>query len=138
MVLRRETKARARALQILYAWDVSGRPPIHDVVHHLLAGNARCTRAIEAGEPLALGVVSRLDELDAEIAEAARHWRMERIGVVERNVLRLALYELLALSVPPKVAINEGVRLTHWFAGEHAAPFVNGVLDGLARKAGRL
>lgn len=137
-MLRRETKARARALQILYAWEVSGRPPIRDLVRRLMRVNARCTRAIEDAEPMAVGVLSRLEDLDAEIAEAARHWRLERIGVVEKNVLRLAVYELLTLSVPPKVAINEALRLTHWFAGDRAAPFVNGILDGVARKAGRL
>lgn len=137
-MLRRETKARARALQILYAWDVSGRPPIRNVIHRLLASNARCTRALEDAEPLAMDVVHRLDELDTDIAAQAEHWRMERIGVIEKNVLRLALVEIRTERVPPKVAINEAVRLAHWFGGERSAPFVNGVLDGIARRAGRL
>lgn len=138
MVLRRETKARARALQILYAWEVSGRPPIGDVIDRVMAMDARCLRALQDGEPLARGVLEQVDALDAEIAAGAEHWRMERIGVIEKNVLRLALYELLVERVPPKVVINEAVRLAHWFGGERSAPFVNGILDGLARRAGRL
>lgn len=137
-MLRRETKARARALQILYAWEVSGRPPVRDVVHRLAALAPRCARAIEDAEPLALAVLDRIDALDGDIAAGAEHWRMERIGVVEKNVLRIALYELAAERVPPKVAINEAVRLAHWFGGERSAPFVNGILDGIARRAGRL
>lgn len=137
-MLRRETKARARALQILYAWDVSGRPPLRDIIRRLMALDPRCSRAIEAAEPLALAVLDRIGALDADIAAGAEYWRMERIGVVERNVLRIALYELATDRVPPKVAINEAVRLAHWFGGERSAPFVNGVLDGIARRAGRL
>ncbi|MGH7581488.1 MAG: transcription antitermination protein NusB, partial [Gemmatimonadales bacterium] len=63
---------------------------------------------------------------------------MSRIAVVERNILRLAIHELRLGDVPPKVAIDEAVRLAHWFGGARAPGFVNGVLDGIARATGRL
>jgi N utilization substance protein B len=87
---------------------------------------------------LAAGVVSEIESLDTEIAQAAENWRMSRIAVVERNILRLGIYELCRGEVSPKVAINEAVRLAHWFGGARAPGFVNGILDGVAHSLGRL
>lgn len=105
-------------------------------------GLARLTgpepRVLERAEALAGGVVARLPELDRLAAEAAEHWRLDRIAAVERNILRLAIHELETGQVPPKVAIDEAVRLAHWFAGPRAAAFVNGVLDRVAHTIGRL
>lgn len=137
-MLRAETKTRARALQILYAWEVSGKPSLAGVVRRLMAADARCATTLEQAGLLAGDVIAQLDRLDAAIVEGVEHWRFERIGVVERNILRLALHELITGRVPPKVAIHEAVRLAHWFGGPKSAPFVNGVIDGMARRAGRL
>lgn len=137
-MLRPETKARARALQLLYAWELQGRPPMDRVVVQLLAGNPVWRRSVEGGEPLAEAVVERVQELDREIAEVADNWRLDRIGTIEQNILRLAVYELFETSVPPRVVISEAVQLAHWFAGQKAPAFVNGVLDGVARRAGKL
>lgn len=137
-MLKRETKTRARALQILYAWEQSGRPPVKTVVERVIAVNARCITQFEAAEPLAEAVAADVAALDQQITEHAEHWRIERIGVIEKSILRLALYELMHDRVPPKVAINEAVRLAHWFGGSQSAPFVNGVLDAAAHQAGRL
>jgi N utilization substance protein B len=93
---------------------------------------------LEAAERLAAQVVSSADELDREIGDAADNWRLERIGAIERNILRIGLHELIAAEVPAPVCINEAVRLAHWFAGSKAPAFVNGVLDTLARRLGRL
>jgi N utilization substance protein B len=82
--------------------------------------------------------VANVVALDACIAESVDHWRPERVGVIERNIIRIGLHELNAGSVPPRVVISEAVQLAHWFAGPKAPRFVNGVLDGLARRAGRL
>ena len=137
-MLRIETKSRARALQLLYAWELRGDAPLP----MLAGGLARLTgpepALLDRAEELASGVVQNLESLDAEAARAAENWRMSRIAVVERNILRLAILELRRGEVPPKVAIDEAVRLAHWFGGPRAAGFVNGVLDGLARAAGRL
>jgi N utilization substance protein B len=137
-MLRTETKSRARALQLLYAWELRGSQPIGVIA----AGLARLTgpepSLLDRAEELAADVVANLESLDAEAARATENWRMSRIAMVERNILRLAILELRRGDVPPKVAIDEAVRLAHWFGGTRAAGFVNGVLDGIARAAGRL
>jgi len=138
-MLRAETKARARALQLLYAWELQGGPPVRGVA----TGLARLTGARNGGllkraEGLASEVVARVGTLDRYAAAAADNWRLSRIATVERNILRLGIHELEQGTVPPKVVIDEAVRLAHWFAGPRAAGFVNGVLDRIARSLGRL
>jgi len=137
-MLRLETKSRARALQLLYAWELRGRVP----VAQLATGLSRLTgpepRVLDRAEALASGVVDAVASLDAEAARASENWRMSRMAVVERNILRLGILELRQGAVPPKVAIDEAVRLAHWFGGARAPGFVNGVLDGIAHALGRL
>jgi N utilization substance protein B len=138
MTLRPETKSRARALQLLYAWEVQGAPPIPAVA----TGVARLTgpepRILDRAEQLANDVITNLGQLDAEAARASENWRLSRMAIIERNILRLGIHELRSGEVPPKVAIDEAVRLAHWFGGARAPAFVNGVLDGIARALGRL
>ena len=138
-MLRTETKARARALQLLYAWELQGGPAVQTVASGLarLTGGRDATLLAEA-EGLATGVVARVGTLDRHAAAAADNWRLSRIATVERNILRLGIHELECGVVPPKVAIDEAVRLAHWFAGPRGAAFVNGVLDRIARSLGRL
>lgn len=138
MPLRAETRARARALQILYAWEVSGRPPVPAVAERLFAVHRGRDRDWERGEGLAREVADRVDALDALILDDLTAWRLERIGVNERNILRLAAYELTATDTPAAVVISEALRLARWFASEKAPALVNGVLDPVARRAGRL
>ncbi|HEX6088633.1 MAG TPA: transcription antitermination factor NusB [Gemmatimonadales bacterium] len=137
-MLRTETRGRARALQLLYAWELTGELPIHEIA----GGVARLTgpepRVLDFAEALAERVVARVREIDRVAAEAAENWRMSRIAVVERNILRIAIEELGDESVPPRVVIDEAVRLAHWFGGARAPAFVNGVLDRVARSLGRL
>ena len=137
---RPETKARARALQLLYAWELSGAPTIEAVVARVAAiyGRAPRGQGYDRGADLAAKAVAGLPELDARIADAAEHWRLERVGVVERNILRLALAELDEASTPSRVVIDEAVKLAHWFAGSRAPAFINGVLDAVARETGAL
>ncbi len=135
---RPETKARARALQILYAWELSGRPSIETVVARLAGVYGRSPEGYDRGADLAAKAVAGLPEFDEQVAEAVEHWRFERVGVVERNILRLALAELAEGATPPRVVIDEAVKLAHWFAGAKAPAFVNGVLDAVARELGRL
>jgi len=137
-VLRPETRIRARALQLLYAWELRGWASVDLVVQRLVRLGGGRIGDPERVETLARGVLQHLDRLDGEIEFVADGWPLSRIGVVERNILRLGLHELLETNVPPKVVIDEGVQLAHWFAGEKAPGFVNGVLDALARRHGRL
>ena len=137
-MLRAETKSRARALQLLYAWEIRGALPIPVLASGLSRLTGPEPTLLDRAEVLAEGVVADVQSLDAEAARAAENWRMSRIAVVERNILRLAIHELRQGDVPPKVAIDEAVRLAHWFGGTRAPGFVNGVLDGIARATGRL
>jgi transcription antitermination protein NusB len=137
-MLRTETKSRARALQLLYAWELRGTVPIPVLALGLSRLTGPEPALLDRAEELAQGVVADLRSLDDEAARASENWRMSRIAVVERNILRLAILELRRGEVPPKVAIDEAVRLAHWFGGARAPGFVNGVLDGIARATGRL
>jgi len=137
-VERPETKARARALQLLYAWDLSGHPTIETIVVRLAHSFGAGATGYDRGADLAARAVAGQVEYDARVAAAAEHWRMERIGVIERNILRLALAELEEGTTPPRVVITEAVRLAGWFAGAKAPAFINGVLDTLARELGLL
>jgi N utilization substance protein B len=77
-------------------------------------------------------------EIDELAQAAADNWRLERIATVERNILRIAIYELRSSDVPAKVVIDEALWLAHRFAGARAPAFINGVLDRVARDLGRL
>ena len=143
-----ETRARALALQLLYAWDVpekagnGERGPgqeIPEAEWGRVIGLVRAGPRIEdRALTLATDVVRRQAELDGRIQQAAQKWRLERLGAVDRNLLRLAAGELTSGTTPPKVVIDEAVRLARWFGGEQSPAFVNGVLDRIARDAGAL
>jgi len=137
-MLRPETKSRARALQILYAWELQGAPPISGVATGLARLTGPEPRILDRAEALATCVASEVELLDAHAARASENWRMDRMAVVERNILRLGIHELRRGEVPPKVAIDEAIHLAHWFGDVRAPAFVNGILDGVARSLGRL
>jgi N utilization substance protein B len=137
-MLRPETKSRARALQLLYAWETRGRPPLDALVPGLARMTGPEPRLLDGAEALAQAVVDAVADLDQRIGAAALHWRLDRIGLPERLVLRLGTYELLRGEVPPRVAIDEALWLTRRFADEGAVPFVNGILDRIGRETGRL
>ena len=136
-MLRPETRARARALQLLYACEITGTGSVAAA-----SGLARLTgpepRVLDGAEELASGVLADREALDRLIQGAADNWRVERIGVVERNILRLGIHELQLGQTPPKVVIDESIRLSQWFGGTKTPSFVNGVLDRIAHSLGRL
>jgi transcription antitermination protein NusB len=88
--------------------------------------------------PIVRIVANRQKELDAQLADVTTNWRMERIGAVERCVLRMAAAELTIGDTPPKVIIQESVTLAERYGSAASAKFVNGVLDALARRMGRI
>jgi N utilization substance protein B len=133
-----ESRGRARALQALYAWDLRDN---EDLLR--IAGMTWDDLAVASDERAfaiaLLGVVaSDGTALDAELADVTTNWRLERIGAIERCVLRLGAAELHAGVTPPRVVLQESVRLAERFGSEQSARFVNGVLDALARRMGRL
>jgi N utilization substance protein B len=138
MAIRSESRARARALQLLYAWETDGRPALEA----LLPGIVRLTNADPAlrdrVKDLAGGVIAQWEALDRAYAASAEHWRVDRLAVVDRNILRLGVYELMEGAVPPKVVIDQALWLAHRFGGPQSPAFINGVLDAVARTLGRL
>jgi N utilization substance protein B len=116
--------ARRSALFLLYQWDLTGQP----------------LASLHEGEvdpfarELAEAVAAQAQELDRRIDEAAEGWTAERMGVLERNVLRIGIHELQAGSVPAEVAVNEAVELAKRYASEDAARLVNGILGRVARE----
>jgi len=119
--------ARRAALFVLYQWDVTGQP-----LASLYEGDLDAYT-----KELAEGVAAEVDDLDATIGDASRDWRPERLGALERNILRIALYELDRDEVPLEVAIDEAVRLARRYASEDAAKLVNGILGKVAKEAKR-
>jgi N utilization substance protein B len=116
--------ARRTAVFLLYQWDVTGQP---------LASLYEGEIDPYAGE-IAESVVAEVTELDRRISAAAEGWPAERLGSVERNVLRVALVELDGDEVPDEVAINEAVELAKRYASDEAARLVNGILGRIARE----
>ena len=131
-------QARAAALQALYECEI-GRLALPEALGVL--DRVGEPEAADLGpedrrfaERLARGVLDESAALDERIGQAAAHWRVERMAVLDRLVLRMAVHEWLAIpETPPRVVINEAIELARAFSGEDAARFVNGVLDGVFR-----
>ncbi|HUR92244.1 MAG TPA: transcription antitermination factor NusB [Gemmatimonadaceae bacterium] len=136
--MRIETRARARALQALYAWDLRGNESLEKV-----AATVWDDLAVGPDERRIAGLIVRrlisdAARLDEALAEVTENWRLERLGAIERSVLRLAAAELAIGETPTRVVIQEAVRLAERYGSAESAKFVNGVLDAYARKAGAL
>jgi N utilization substance protein B len=130
--------AREAALQMLYQWEV-GRVSMFEVrqtfwTHSRDALQPLTGELREFATALADGVAARIEELDPLISAAAEHWRLERMNVMDRLILRLAAYEFLHQpDTPAKVVINEALELARRFSGEESVRFINGILDGIRR-----
>jgi N utilization substance protein B len=136
--MRDETRARARVLQALYAWEMRGGSSLERVATDVWDDLALTPEIRRLAEPIIRTVARRQPELDAELADVTTNWRLERVGAVERCVLRMAAAELSIGETPPRVVIQEAVTLAERFGSPQSARFVNGVLDGLARRMGRI
>ena len=135
---RTETRARARALQALYAWDMRGGAELERVASQVWDDLAITPEERRVAGPIVRHVAQQQRTIDAELAEVTTNWRLERIGAVERCVLRMAGAELAMGETPPRVVIQEAVTLAERFGSAASAKFVNGVLDALARRMGRM
>ena len=116
--------ARRTALFLLYQWDLT-RQPLASLYEGEVDPFAR---------DLAEAVIERAEELDREITESADDWSSDRLGALERNILRIGVYELAGDDVPVEVAINEAVELAKRYASDDAARLVNGILGRIARE----
>ncbi len=131
------SRCRELALQFLYQAEFCGQRRAAEVTafwQHFRKGTKAPAYLLELVE----GVTAHLEELDALIVRHSEHWRLERMAAVDRNLLRLAAYELLYRpEIPPKVVINEAVEMAKTYGSEGSGAFVNGILDRIRVAAGR-
>jgi len=124
--------SRSIAMQSLYEWDFSGeKSDLEKIIERNIEEFGPGLEDKSFTWQLVTGVVANLKEIDEIIAKAAPQWPLEQISIVDRNVLRIGIYELLygdKAAVPPKVAINEAIELAKAFGGENSGKFINGVL----------
>jgi N utilization substance protein B len=130
-------KSRQRALQILFSWDARHRPVDEaiDEYYDALYAEERPER-----DPFVIdlvrGAVNHIAQIDDRITRHAEHWRIERMPGVDRNILRLAVYEMAHAGTPAAVTIDEALELARKYSGEESVQFVNGVLDAVRRELG--
>jgi transcription antitermination protein NusB len=128
-------KARECALQMLFAADVAGTRP-DELARNFwseLADGELDEDGREFATRLALGALAHHEEVDERIKSRAEHWRIDRMATVDRNVLRLAVYEFLHEPTPRTVAINEALEVARRFSTFEATQFINGILDAIKR-----
>jgi N utilization substance protein B len=116
--------ARRTALVLLYQWDVTGQP-----LASLYEGDVD-----EYARELAEAVVAEAPALDEKITASAEGWTADRLGAIERNVLRIGIYELESGNVPPEVAVDEAVELSKRYASDEAGRLINGILGRILRE----
>ncbi len=133
-----ETRGRARALQALYAADVRDMTQLRRIALGVFDDLAIEPDEREVASRLVGTVVEQGARLDAELSDITANWRLERLGVIERSVLRLAAAELACGETPVRVVLQEAVHLAERYGTARSARFVNGVLDAYARRLGRL
>ena len=135
---RLETRSRARALQALYAWDMRLGQELARVADQIWDDLAVPPDERTLAGQLVRTIAATGASIDDELREVTTNWRLERLGAIERSVLRMAAAELTVGETPPRVVIQEAVRLAERYGSAQSAKFVNGVLDALARRAGKL
>lgn len=127
-------KARECALQMLFQWDIT-----HDLIDQIAAtfweNQDEDQETRRFAEALANGTVARVERIDAIIAKHAENWRLDRMAVVDRNLLRLATYEFLFdVETPKSVVINEAIEIARRFSAQESPQFINGILDSIRKE----
>jgi transcription antitermination protein NusB len=134
-------RSRRRALQVLFEWDMRGDSidsAIQNYYETLYSDDGENTEPLKPDrfmEQLARGTAADVSEIDKQIAAKSEHWRVERMAVVDRNILRLAIYELRLAELPAPVVIDEALELARQFSSDESLAFINGVLDAVHRQA---
>jgi N utilization substance protein B len=148
-------RSRQRALQVLYQWDMTKRPMEETI--HAFYDTLRAEGAPEAAEEpddqnqpsddppsdgrdpfmeeLVNGASAMAPAIDLRISEKSAHWKLERMPIVDRNILRLAIYEMSRQDTPPAVVIDEALELARQFSGDESVSFINGVLDAIHKES---
>lgn len=131
-------RSRERALQMLFIWDVRQQPLAEAIEAWYETLYSEESRAKPDRDPfadeLAHGTVGHAPQIDECISKHAEHWRMERMPAVDRNILRLAVYEMQFSQTPAAVAIDEALEMARRYSSEESVQFINGVLDAIHRE----
>jgi N utilization substance protein B len=136
--MRIESRGRARVLQALYAWDLRRDEPLDRIAERIWDDLAVAPEERRFAGLLLRVILAEGKDIDAELADVTTNWRLERLGAIERSVLRLAAAELRQGVTPPRVVIQEAVRLAERYGTARSARFVNGIVDAIARRMGLL
>lgn len=132
-------KAREHALQILFQLDVRKAKPAAAILKHFWTEYQPDDEVKDFAEEIIKGTYKHLEKIDALIRQCAKNWSLDRMAVVDRNVLRMAVYEILyRLDIPTSVTINEAIEIAKKFGTDESGAFVNGILDRVARETGKL
>ena len=130
-------KSRELALQFFYGHDFQERPAAEGgILHNNIEEFYTCfksdQKAHSYAEELINGICTRQQEIDKALADSSHHWRVERMALIDRNILRIAAYEMLySKDVPATVAINEALEIAKRYAEPESISFINGILDNL-------
>ena len=129
--MKSRTKARGIALQVLYEYDLTGHP-IGEILETRLSDEEIDEKIQDFSRAIVVGVVPIINELDVIVAKHAPEWPMDQVAVIDRNILRIALWEFAVSELTPiKVAINEAIELAKIYGSDSSSRFVNGVLGSL-------
>lgn len=132
-------KAREYALQIIFQIDFMEKKIDSKDLKEFWSDKKESKDVKEFTEELVRGTLSKIDEIDLMIKRVAENWILDRMAAVDRNILRFAAYELLYIKdIPSAVTINEAIEIAKKFSSTEAAPFINGILDRLAKEAGKV
>jgi len=133
--MRKRTFSRENALKILYAMDIA-RESSEETAAKFWENNTEVSDVVEDfAEAIVLGVEKNKEKINEMISSCADNWKIDRMAAIDRNIMRIAVYELLFTEeVPPKVAINEAIEMAKKFGDKDSSKFVNGILDKISRK----
>lgn len=132
-------KARECALQMLFQLDISTEKPSAAMLKRFWSGHELEDDLKVFAEEIVKGVYKHREKINRKIRESAKNWSLDRMAAVDRNVIRIAAYEMLfRMDIPTSVAINEAIEIAKRFGTDESGAFVNGILDSMARTAGKL
>jgi N utilization substance protein B len=132
-------RAREYALQILFQIDFKGKEVNNKDLEVFWSDKQESEDVKKFAEDLVKGTIKRLEDIDSKIEKFAENWVLKRMAAVDRNILRFAAYEILYREdIPPAVTINEALEIAKKFSSSEAAPFINGILDRLAKEVSKV
>jgi N utilization substance protein B len=132
-------RAREYALQLLFQLNLTGNELKEDVLEEFWEGNDEDPEVKEFTHDIVRGTRENIEKIDEIIKNAAEHWSIDRMAVVDRNILRAATYELFyRADIPSSVAINEAIEVAKKYSTEESASFINGILDKIQKSRGKI